>query len=255
MKIVSKFRDYYDSAQGVGIDKTLVYVRKPRKLKLSKAEDALIKGMRANAPRHDEERQGRWAKDYWTNIFIVGFCGKIFPCVELNIISRSTITTTEKITKLYIYSYEEWVDTITTYNIKELLEDIHSTRYWGNNKKGIMEFFNMGNKYSQFENIFLENKVPIFVSTGIKKLHDMNYSVVANCNLSSLGFYKKMDPFTAYQEVSMYVGGVIPKDTMDMIEISDQSRLEKRGFNECSFRKMPDTRRRKQKHGKIKKKY
>ena len=48
------------------------------------------------------------------------------------------------------------------------------------------------------------------------------------------------DTYAAFQEVSMFVGGVLPRSTKPMIEISDEDKAHKKGHGgKYSFRTPP----------------
>jgi hypothetical protein len=50
-----------------------------------------------------------------------------------------------------------------------------------------------------------------------------------------------MDPFTLFQELSMFVGGVLPRNPNPMVEITDDKvKVAKHGFDKWSFRKHKD---------------
>lgn len=58
-------------------------------------------------------------------------------------------------------------------------------------------------------------------------------------SLSEIEFAKAVDPYTAFQEISMWIGGVIPQDGPAIVEITDNRiKIEKHGFHHpTSFRK------------------
>ena len=57
--------------------------------------------------------------------------------------------------------------------------------------------------------------------------------------LKELQFFKAMDPFTAHMRLSNYIGGVLTS-SREVITLSDQDLLQKRGFDKVkSFRKAP----------------
>lgn len=58
-------------------------------------------------------------------------------------------------------------------------------------------------------------------------------------SLSEIEFAKAVDPYTAFQEISMWIGGVIPHDGPAILEITDNRiKIEKHGFHHpTSFRK------------------
>lgn len=60
-------------------------------------------------------------------------------------------------------------------------------------------------------------------------------------SLKEYDFPRVMDPFTLFQELSMFVGGVLPRNPNPMVEIVDQKvKAEKHGFDKWSFRKHKD---------------
>lgn len=57
--------------------------------------------------------------------------------------------------------------------------------------------------------------------------------------LKDVGFFRILDPWSAWQEISMFVGGVLPAHGNTMVAIDDRVRLEKHGFDAVrSFRNM-----------------
>lgn len=61
-------------------------------------------------------------------------------------------------------------------------------------------------------------------------------------DLETLAFYKVFDPYAMFQELAMFVGGVLPRSGEEMVEIDDRTRKHKHGFDEASFRKPPEKR-------------
>lgn len=58
--------------------------------------------------------------------------------------------------------------------------------------------------------------------------------------LKSIDFVRVMDAYSAFQELSMFVGGVMTRLGNSMVEITDDKvKAAKHGFNDWSFRKMP----------------
>ena len=105
MRIISKFHDYYDTAAGLGIDKTLIYKRANEKFKLANRVGYLEEGMKPIDPYlkyltldNWKARKGAWWHrlpiDNFSRItkdtpyhrsrqmreeiagFVIGFCGK-----------------------------------------------------------------------------------------------------------------------------------------------------------------------------------
>jgi len=60
-------------------------------------------------------------------------------------------------------------------------------------------------------------------------------------SLKDYGFPKAIDPYTLFQEISMFVGGVIPCNPNPMVEITnDVVKIAKHGFDKWTFRRHKD---------------
>lgn len=58
--------------------------------------------------------------------------------------------------------------------------------------------------------------------------------------LGKMGFARKLDPFTAFQELSMWIGGVLPRPGNPIVEITDEKvKVAKHGMDKWSFRTPP----------------
>lgn len=70
-------------------------------------------------------------------------------------------------------------------------------------------------------------------------VYDGNVLLV-NPPLKDYQFYRIMDPYTAYQELDMYVGGTLAWPFNMMVEVSDASKVAKHGFDpKYGFRTRP----------------
>jgi hypothetical protein len=84
MKIVSKYKDYYDTAMSMGIDKTIVYERFQKEMKFEKPPnyDKIIRDLYLKAYGsiiYDRDRYPWNTKNKYQNqIYIIGFCGKLY---------------------------------------------------------------------------------------------------------------------------------------------------------------------------------
>ena len=59
--------------------------------------------------------------------------------------------------------------------------------------------------------------------------------------LKNVTFAKVLDPVTCFQEIEMWVGGVLPKPGNPMVEITDDKiKAAKHGMDKWSFRRMPE---------------
>lgn len=56
--------------------------------------------------------------------------------------------------------------------------------------------------------------------------------------LKAIDFAKVLDPYTAFQELSMFVGGVLPRNPNPMVELSGEKiMVQKHGFDKWTFRR------------------
>lgn len=67
-----------------------------------------------------------------------------------------------------------------------------------------------------------------------------NVAVIKNPRLEDLRFQRVLDPFSCFQAISQFIEGVVPGQQMPMVEISDQSKILKKGFDPVyGFRTRP----------------
>lgn len=65
-----------------------------------------------------------------------------------------------------------------------------------------------------------------------------------NPPLSMLNAFEVIDAFQAWQECSMFIGGVMPGRQSPMVEVSNETKIEKAGFDKVySFRRRPEAQR------------
>jgi len=210
MLIVSKFHDYYDSALGFGgVDKTCVFQRKTIKAK----GDNPFKGI---LPREFVSN----TTETMGTVFVVGFCGKIYMGGHF----KNTINPSvkNKFKPFYVYGKDAIKKVFKQKKIKE-------RNYWhffGRPK--IFEAIEELDNKSNFD-LFFKYKTPIFSFVEKLKL---------NPNLKALQFYKVFDSYRAFQEIHMFLSGVLGNTEKDTIKISDMDRLVAKGFDKkTSFRK------------------
>ena len=245
MYIISKYKDYYDGAVGMGIDKTIVYERKIR-------EEDCPKELSETLNRYGG--QFSFAKlafpknvEYTTKFIHVGFCGKIYVGIQVH----------KKIADKYSYDDKTEIEVLWDHDIirKKLNSKVDQSKYfWYRNKKSDLENFN--NYVAKLEAYdatkwFREFHTPIFALTsppvddtywwrqefGFKNDDSKLY---INPRLKDYQFAKVFDPYTAFQEVQMYVSGVlgVNKDGTE-IPATEKQKVAQHGMNKWSFRRPP----------------
>jgi len=247
MRIISKFRDYYDCVQAHGQDRGLKYVR-----------------------NEDEEKIGyRWpfpsvmtfnSNPTWLKQNIIGFCGKLYPCLHVAYTNyelarhscREHATwKTEEYPTAFCFTLDE-VDEFVNANYKkrdiEVYYEGKKHDYWrrsGVRQLHLKEFFEkMEQEADKHQKRFEEHLSPIFVASLVGSVHrawepattKYEQKIDWNASLREFEFMRIKDPYTAYQELSMYLGNMaFPNKPIPKID--DKTMAEIKGFDKFSFRK------------------
>jgi hypothetical protein len=220
MKIHSDYRDYYDIGLSVGVDTTLHYNRKQRWFYLSEIKTKLppetIRGVRLarNLPEQpDIER------------IVVGFCGVLYPAIRVIRSEKDseTLYAPEELDKHFKFSgVPSWG---------------RPSEHWEKNfRKRQRERAEWLSNSPRCDDLFLELDEPVFVAQVDRDGEPRDsIEIVANEPLRPFQFFKVVDPYSAFQEVSMYLGNQLVKhDTPD--EIADEYRIAMHGYDKHSFR-------------------
>lgn len=255
MRIISKFHDYYDCIQSHGIDKSLVYLRQPKDyeyfLLYNKSPVTTIEKTADiysnNIPntRRFKEKFLEWKLEY----FIVGFCGEWYIYAVATKKDNFMYTGTV-LEKKYLHSAEEVKEWVTDTNWKSINSFFYDGKYNDSylydkqvavTKKQLERVFSSVKKIPT--NIFIELKTPIITFECIVDHNKVRTTNVLRTNgcLKDIGFHTIKDPYTCYQEISMYIGGVLGIGEPCTVNISDVDMRDKKGFNDWSFKTMPGT--------------
>jgi hypothetical protein len=222
MKIISTFRDYYDSVSHQYLDKEIVYMRGQTMLNLDKA--AVEK-----YPRLDSHCRGFGdSTSMYTSAEIIGFCGKLYPVIVIKFGKLSG----------HFYSYE----TLEKFVIENELPLKAGKRrwYWRDTYDLSLlveckRFLENTEKFKAMEYLFGDHNAPVF----LYRISDNRRQLIFNPMLKFYDFVTVKDPFTAHQDLYQYVSGHLKQPQKPMVEISDKDKIHKHGFDKWSFRKMP----------------
>lgn len=247
MRIISKFKDYYDSAAGYGVDTTVVYERVPKtlpswSLEEDKQEDVVQYREIAAACRaivHEDHFRQLYRHAEFKTIF-VGVAGKIY--VGLALPYKMFDEEKQLWQKLHNDMYAEmhvWKpENLTDKQLDEKMETA-----WAGPKEltTMRDWFKLNENARVVENLDLFTKYNMATFVAVQTNHCT--SVEINPQLQGYGFQRMMDGFTAFQEISMFVTGVLAqKDQMTHVP-TDKELLYARGHDDMSF-KTPPTKRR-----------
>jgi len=213
MRIISKFHDYYDSVQGYGFDPTITYVRKTKELRINSE----------NYKIHSLYNLSIRTNFYFSESGTIYFCGKQYKFIRIvdNVYEGKYKT---------FFNYESFAKFIETYN-----KNLKKIFYNKKNKydKRAKEYFEVHNNFE--ENVKKHEKynspiLVIFEST----VKDNN--VVINPRLKDYNFQTVFDPYSAYQEIDMFLSGVLQSPEKNIITIPDKYQKYKKGFDDMSFK-------------------
>jgi hypothetical protein len=223
--------DYYDSALAYGRDDDILFVRDTLEVEhinipLAWPNVTVFSRGRYenNVSTHEVDKETRYHR-----LLRLYVCGVSYTGVEI----YTTLGYKE-----VIWQYDKLVE----YAAKNELR-IPKHRYWGFHDQNLEEFWNTKTTQKELDWL-IDNRVAIAVGgyTGT----NLNKEQVWYCNdakiypLRSLQFQKVIDPFTLFQELSMFVGN-LPKDGPPMVQITDPDiKIAKHGFNKWSFRRHKD---------------
>jgi len=237
MYIISKHKDYYDGVVGsVGIDKTLVYERETIEINDSKLMLKEFQHTR-NSGWHGVNRENPFLNIGYADIdkkktkkytdkdfFIVGFCGKLYLGWKLYYkVLEQVYDHLEDVEKTdIVYGYE---------NVKEFIRE----SYWRGNLKDDVKYVMSYDPIDMFRGL----NAPIFVYDSERRRPRTNDALIINPTLKDYEFYKVVDAFTAFQEISMFIGGVLGRGEKEIVVVEDKYKITQHGFDKWSFRKEP----------------
>ena len=243
MKIQSRFKDYYDIGMGQGTQDDIVFERKTvssivKYEEFKKFTSLELLAIKMYKHLHAISRNFHVDNRFNVSPFMVAFCGKVYPGIRVERKNTHTFIEPEENIDSYFYDLESVEACLQKQKVS--LKDAKTSRWdelFGKSDiKDLNELFKMTGS-TQFENDLLNNKIVTAVVSSF--LNNEGYHFTSNLPLKEVEFFKKFDPWQAYQELSMYIGGVIAPESKPMIKIEDKYKIMEHGFDKMSFRKAP----------------
>jgi hypothetical protein len=157
---------------------------------------------------------------------VVFFCGRTYVGIRLDYIETT-----------YVWNnLHKYIDSF----------DLRDSRQLNNIKDYITKF---DDKLAPVE-IFQKFKSPILCVNHVEYTGKgrVAYGCITNPMLSNIGFQRKIDPYTAFQEIQMFVSGVLGgSDRKPAWPISNELKAQSKGFDKFSFRRQEHPRKSKRK--------
>ena len=254
MRIISKFSDYYDGVQAYGQDQSLIYNRiKETRSFSSKDTNQLFSEdtyLYKEIYITDFDINTRNIGLINVETFYIGICGNIYPLVKLEYKTDTRSTAYPHKTTKFVNSEENLhlaLQKIEGGTAKKLVNDWTSKnhdniRWWLQNREGVSlkeqytNFFKRP-RFDKYWKFSVDHKIVCFSMRRVYKKMDINFEI--NPCLKGLGGPIVSNPFDTFQNIAMYLGGVLGNEAAPMITIEDKYRIESHGYDKWSFRKKP----------------
>jgi hypothetical protein len=241
--------DYYDSALAYGQDSEVVFVREHREI--SDGDCPLYAGY-----PHTILKGNRWRnscqlvlknKDELELLPIsIYVAGKHYGGIRV-------VKTNSNETLNVFWKYDDFVTWLAGFGREVAKSSKRSKWEKADIEKDVFPdletFFIPKNATEQQLEWLIENRIVTAVwcernNRGYYRRHPIMWfcnSAENGKSLRDYGFPKAVDPYTLFQEISMFVGGVLPRNPNTMIEITDNVvKLAKHGFDKWTFRRHKD---------------
>lgn len=252
MRIITKQSDYYDSIQSYGQDQSVIYIRKPEELFDENFVDEyynLGKSRWGDVPVSHLYNVSDYRGVDIVKGFSVFFCGQRYNAVVTSVPNPDRdVLTRIRMTHYNLDELDKYIDGLKLKEKREYLPKYR--RRYGAKKEStktlerLTNFFNMSKTN---DNIHFDLDVPVFVIDAIRdnSVRHIKWQkgIVKNPILKDYGFAHIKDPYTAYQEIDMYISGVMGGKSPRMQEISDDVMKQQKGFDKWSFKTMPTKKR------------
>lgn len=250
MRIISKNRDYYDSALSFGHDPSVVFERFEDAFWIDRHGENTSHGFMAPQMYADTSMRrllygtnnSRTGWEFGFFPFTVAFCGKTYPGIEIHYAKAGSFEDPE--TKCF-YDFESYTEQLHRFGL-EYTEGRRRSYSWDKHPKTsprcedeVKDYF--ATTGVDHVSLFAELRQPIAVCHFVP--HNPQLSVSLNVVLADYDFYKVFDAYTAFQELDMFVSGIMARDNNPMADISDVDMRDKKGFDNMSFKKAPTKRR------------
>jgi hypothetical protein len=230
MKIISKYRDYYDSAAGYGIDTNLSDI--PHTKILQGDEEPFGRAYRSTMAHWSGVKPSEYS------LWYLAFAGRAYPLLLL-----------------YVAVENDQLATSYCWRIKDVEKALEASpldhKYFnGRNKMrpSIRSNFTRRSVCALYERKVSESRViefhrradsPVVLSRCVpdtKRSGGTIREVVAHPNLREIEFMRVVDPFTAFQDISGFLGGVLGMPESPQRPLSDEVTRDLKGFDTKSLK-------------------
>ena len=227
MKIVSKYKEYYDGGSAFGVDDKVTFVRTINDLE--KSNPIVVMDLKPLPSRNVEPKHG--VINY--SPFILGFCGKIN--IGYKITKYYQPNTFDPMTEKIYYVYNEQIID----EIKPIIEN-KSGRVFKFELEQLKTLENTINSWvgtSKLFDYYSEYQTPYFIiELGYQNIwarNGISSNLRYQISLTDIQFYKVYDMVNTFQQISMFLPTL---KSEPISEMTDQEKIKSHGMDETSFR-------------------
>ena len=232
MRIISKYRDYYDAGMGEGQDRSLVFVRHLEiwDLQQNQVPPATLKPfldyLSATRPGSVNVRRLPVAGLTDLNLYFgaIWLAGRFYPFATLSVREVKNILPNDP---QFFYDFDSLQQATAAlgYEISEKA----SNRFGRAPRAPARSFFELSGS---------DRLVPAAYEHRVGLASAFGSRVQLNPRLQDFEFFRKLNPWEAYQELSMFWGNVAHPD-MVPVTLSEKDRINQHGYDKWSFRRRP----------------
>ncbi len=262
MVIIHENRFQYDTAMAFGQDLTYTYVRDTQEYDTVPEELKFITGHTPSGQKQGSgysryenpnllPRLNNESSFFTFAAFKIVFCGKIYPGVRImqrqpvKGVDQEYAVITPFVTKVnHFYTLDSVDDYMRSMKQDKFFITAKDLPWWRNEtpRYGIEKFFN--NDIVNNIDVLVEQKVPV-LAWDLQPAYMENFTSVRNAphvltknvRLRDYEFYKVFDSCTAYQELDMFISGMIAPENKPVVVVEDKYKVVQHGFDCHSFKK------------------
>ena len=245
MRIISKFKDYYDGVSIHDATERLVYVRHTG-IFPSEATPNFIKHVAPSNPLDSK-------------IAYIAFCGKLYVMYLCPFDNTWHIGYPELVQHVLSMTPPEFYGRNDCENAKKHFQSekfltqngtwSYNDRFsYRSNMKAWEHWIENYSNQTVDLSFHIEYKTPVFAYAPHYDISWAKNKFILNPRLADYNFYKHVDAYTAYQEIDMFLGNQMVDQFDPSVGRTDNEIRDSKGFDNRSFRKdSPKPKRRKRK--------
>jgi hypothetical protein len=269
MKIISRYRDFYDPIMRTGMDEKIVYNRAE-----GAGGEIILPGEGSGAlrwvevgtykcPPHTDALGIEHTRiAIRTKLTPISFCGRYYPIWEAvamppsryvgwygrednldsrYFVLRRALSSVDAMDRVFDQMHVD---------MSEREQRRRKYRWYRSARKPTFETLPDALLKVKWEEYHLKARAPVLrvgYNDGTSALVEGNkdsrrYVITTNPRLADLNFQEFLDPYTAFQNLSMFIGGVLGQPDAEMVQLTDKDLINKHGFDpKWGFRKPPET--------------